>query len=1081
MADQEKDPEFYEVRTAPFGPPQSIGNYEWNKGRWPWGPPRVSSYSNRDPRKFYWLDDPKYVPKPDDDIGDIILDPEGEGIMSFFYGWEDEWQSGPSEGGAVEDHGMDGQGYWSSQNMGPKNHWFPEKYSSDHYVTGLQFTQKRGGMPDESLSEIDHCFLYNVGHSTIGRSAQDPNDKPDARGPAATEYETCNEMGVVGYSGFYYPEKDNGANTDFKNRNVHASIDIKHAYVMYQSHLARRIQPGDINWGCQLFPKWPSCKKDGKFNVNDMFQKDGSKAIPTEFGTLVKPKDGDWKWDWPDDLDLTVKVGDNKWRKKMASMVYGVLSSRMLEWNYEGHFNRRMASGKITWLEVLMPVWAPYFEQYVQRNIAAVAKASRPVSGERLINDAFMGGNCAEKYRTSKYKPGAWRKSRLLEAASSTDSKIKSWDVAWADWKAYYEHKREHPSHHRRNKYGECIEKFSCNSFPPNFRGHPIDERRPGEDVARCFEFIFWFGKDLGNEAVKKLHDTYFPHHLNPDGTTNEFCDCYKVGTPKWSDKTFPNMGGPNEKFKNYTNLPKKWNRKPLRNFGINGGYPLNWDPIENAVGIGIIDPNAPTPPPLDTDADGNQGDESIEDWLNHLLNYPINRDEGERLQDLPDLNDFQRRWAERLDNIYDRRQARDEEIRRRQEEIRQRLEDELIDMLPDVPDHEPGGDGDFPWDEDWTLQDWFDQLGDRDPDADPIIDIDWENLFPNIDLDDLWNPGEGGFDWASFWEQFWDQFWDFDWGNPDVERPDWFPSLSDLFPNLDLGDSGNLLDFIEIIQNIDLKKVIKKIIKKIFGDLLPPFVPGIIAEIISLILWILQLGDSLDDAATSLETLKSIDFIAEMKPAGANNRPWGDPKRKDYLWSDYRPHGFFSGVIAPEIREVIHFFEFEANGMLLHMNGNSDTGHLTDGVQRVKIMRLMDFAPIFSPGYGRLTMSSARKVLNHYGFSDPPQGRADEYLALDTRDDHNYKLSQENVWAHRKDAEDDNGVPTKTERRFMARIVNDNGLTLSDIRDIIQDGELPEFEEPDATVQEKAPVFVPTDWPGPSHEPAAGSTSVDE
>ena len=62
----------------------------------------------------------------------------------------------------------------------------------------------------------------------------------------------------------------------------------------------------------------------------------------------------------------------------------------------------------------------------------------------------------------------------------------------------------------------------------------------------------------------------------------------------------------------------------------------------------------------------------------------------------------------------------------------------------------------------------------------------------------------------------------------------------------------------------------------------------------------------AMDDLASGLEMMKSVDWIAEMKPNGKNNRKWGDPNKADYLLR-HLDRQFFSGVVSYEAQQIVH------------------------------------------------------------------------------------------------------------------------------------------------------------------------------
>ena len=359
------------------------------------------------------------------------------------------------------------------------------------------------------------------------------------------------------------------------------------------------------------------------------------------------------------------------------------------------------------------------------------------------------------------------------------------------------------------------------------------------------------------------------------------------------------------------------------------------------------------------------------------------------------------------------------------------------------------------------------------------------QELFPNagdihldIHIPDYINIESGGFDWPRFQEDF----------------MRWLrENLPDI--NIDIGDRpGNPnrpglpdlnIDIINIINNFDPKKIIKKILKKLLGEAMPPYIPGVIGKIIDGILLILGLMGAMDDLASGLEMMKSIDWIAEMKPNGKNNRKWGDPNKADYLWEHHKPNGFFSGVISYEAQQIVHFFDLEANGMLVHMGGNSDTGLIGDGVGRIKKFRFMNYAPIYSPTYGRLSMFNGMKVLNHYGWADPGQHAWDDWLQLDTRDDTGpyTTTGKANEYGHKdtgylvsKSNQTEQGEPTDTFKQRVDRVVNENRMSFEEFQEILEQEELDPKDLPNAEQGlAKRSVHVPKGW-RPHWEDADGN-----
>ena len=61
----------------------------------------------------------------------------------------------------------------------------------------------------------------------------------------------------------------------------------------------------------------------------------------------------------------------------------------------------------------------------------------------------------------------------------------------------------------------------------------------------------------------------FFPHHLNADGTTNKWCDCYEEKTPAWDSKT--GIGKKGREFAQYSLIPRDWKKTPYRNNGTGG------------------------------------------------------------------------------------------------------------------------------------------------------------------------------------------------------------------------------------------------------------------------------------------------------------------------------------------------------------------------------------------------------------------------------------------------------------------------------------------------------------------------------
>ena len=95
--------------------------------------------------------------------------------------------------------------------------------------------------------------------------------------------------------------------------------------------------------------------------------------------------------------------------------------------------------------------------------------------------------------------------------------------------------------------------------------------------------------------------------------------------------------------------------------------------------------------------------------------------------------------------------------------------------------------------------------------------------------------------------------------------------------------------------------------------------------------------------------------------------------------------------------------------------------------------------------------VSGAKKILNHYGFADPPEHGWDDWTTMDTRDDAFYEVSQSNQDPHKNDQ------LTETKRKPFKRIVNDARSHLDELDEIWdpESGELPHPEDfPEAEVE---------------------------
>jgi len=177
--------ELIELRTAPFGPPQDRDNEPYNPGRHQYSSEKGSSYSTREPRKFFFLDEMTQ------------------------YNTKDKWQSGPCDNDPARDHVSEHAGYWTSPG-GESCDWQNFDGPGDpHKPTTFSMT---------IISNKKKNLIYNIGHGDWLSTSE------------GVDY------GVVGISGHI------GATFDLNYRDRgqpdgYASVGIQHIYCMYRADI----------------------------------------------------------------------------------------------------------------------------------------------------------------------------------------------------------------------------------------------------------------------------------------------------------------------------------------------------------------------------------------------------------------------------------------------------------------------------------------------------------------------------------------------------------------------------------------------------------------------------------------------------------------------------------------------------------------------------------------------------------------------------------------------------------------------------------------------------------------------------
>lgn len=179
--DVSKD-EVVEIRTAPFGPPQERDNEPYNPGRLTYASSQGSSYSTRDPRKFFFIDEME------------------------MYTTKEDWQSGPSDNDPARDHVSEHAGYWSSPG-GENCDWDNFSGPGDPHKP-TTFSMTIAGKRKKNM-------IYNIGHGTWMSTAE------------GVDY------GVVGISGHIGATYDNNYLKD--GVQSFASVGIQHIYCMYRA------------------------------------------------------------------------------------------------------------------------------------------------------------------------------------------------------------------------------------------------------------------------------------------------------------------------------------------------------------------------------------------------------------------------------------------------------------------------------------------------------------------------------------------------------------------------------------------------------------------------------------------------------------------------------------------------------------------------------------------------------------------------------------------------------------------------------------------------------------------------------
>ena len=171
-----------ELRTAPFGPPKDRDNEPFNPGRLSYASTQGSSYSTRDPRKFFFIDEME------------------------LYTTKEDWQSGPSDNDPMRDHVSEHSGYWTSPG-GENCDWDSYSGTGDpHKPTTFSMT---------IVGRAKRNMIYNIGHGAWMSTAE------------GVDY------GVVGISGHIGATYDN----NYLNDGIQsfASVGIQHIYCMYRA------------------------------------------------------------------------------------------------------------------------------------------------------------------------------------------------------------------------------------------------------------------------------------------------------------------------------------------------------------------------------------------------------------------------------------------------------------------------------------------------------------------------------------------------------------------------------------------------------------------------------------------------------------------------------------------------------------------------------------------------------------------------------------------------------------------------------------------------------------------------------
>ena len=171
-----------ELRTAAFGPPQDRDNEPFNPGRLSYASTQGSSYSTRDPRKFFFIDEME------------------------LYTTKEDWQSGPSDNDPMRDHVSEHSGYWTSPG-GENCDWDSFSGTGDpHKPTTFSMT---------IAGRAKRNMIYNIGHGAWMSTAE------------GVDY------GVVGISGHIGATYDNNYLKD--GVQSYSSVGIQHIYCMYRA------------------------------------------------------------------------------------------------------------------------------------------------------------------------------------------------------------------------------------------------------------------------------------------------------------------------------------------------------------------------------------------------------------------------------------------------------------------------------------------------------------------------------------------------------------------------------------------------------------------------------------------------------------------------------------------------------------------------------------------------------------------------------------------------------------------------------------------------------------------------------